>query len=70
MAIIGLNSPSKSSWTSHELSEMVAMFAINVMGVYHLQPSTTLVGETLHFNLISGMPFNPKIKASSRLSQT
>jgi hypothetical protein len=47
MAIIGLNSPSKSSWTSHELSEMVAMFAINVNGSLSLAaPSTTLVGAT------------------------
>jgi hypothetical protein len=36
-----------------------------------LAAQVPLVGATfLHFNLISGMPFNPKIKASSRLSQT
>jgi hypothetical protein len=36
-----------------------------------LAAPSTFVGATfLHFNLISGMPFNPKKKASSRLSQT
>jgi hypothetical protein len=50
----------------------MVMFAINVNGVYHLQLQVLLwlVQLSLHFNLISGMPFNPKIKASSRLSQT
>jgi hypothetical protein len=51
MAIIGLNSPSKSSWTSHELSEMVAMFAINVNGSLSLaaQVQLWLVQLFFHF---------------------
>jgi hypothetical protein len=36
-----------------------------------LQLKFTLVGWLfLHFNLISGMPFNPKIKHLPQLSQT
>jgi hypothetical protein len=49
---------------------MVAMFAINVKVVYHLQLQVPLwlVQLFFHFNLISGMPFNQKIKASPIIS--
>jgi hypothetical protein len=41
------------------------MFAINVNGSLSLAAQVLLVGATFfHFNLISGMPFNPN-KASS-----
>jgi hypothetical protein len=43
---------------------MVAMFAM------YTQLSHYFGATFLHFNLISGMPFNPKIKAFPILSQT
>jgi hypothetical protein len=40
---------------------MVAMFAINVNGSLSLAAQLLwLVHFLFHFNLISGMPFNPK----------
>jgi hypothetical protein len=49
---------------------MVAMFAINVNGSLSLaaQVLLWLVQLFFHFNLISGMPFNQKIKASPIIS--